>query len=89
MNTGDKTRLIVAIATNLAVGQLAANWLGFPRYVGTIAAGAAMAAASVPDQLPAPARGVAQLLVLPGNLVAQVLDDQADRIEGENADQSE
>jgi len=89
MNPGDKTRLIVAIATNLAVGQLAAGWLGFPRCVGTIAAGAAMAAASVPDQLPGPARGVAQLLVLPGNLVAQVLDDQANRIEGEDADRTE
>jgi len=48
-----------------------------------------MAAASVPDQLPGPARGVAQLLVLPGNLVAQVLDDQANRIEGEDADRTE
>jgi len=82
MNPGDKTRLIVAIATNLAIGQLAAKWLGFPRYAGTIAAGAAMAAASVPDQLPAPARAAVQLAVLPGNLVAQALDDQAEKIEG-------
>jgi len=82
MNPGDRTRMIVAIATNLAVGQLAATWLGFPRWAGTVVAGGAMAAASVPDTLPAPARGAVQLLVLPGNLVAQVLDDQAERLEG-------
>ena len=82
MNPGDRTRMIVAIATNLAVGQLAATWLGFPRWAGTVVAGGAMAAASVPDTLPAPARGAVQQLVLPGNLVAQVLDDQAERLEG-------
>jgi len=84
MNPGDKTRLIVAVATNIAIGQIAANWFGLPRYVGTIAAGAAMAAASVPDQLPAPAREAVQLLVLPGSLVAQALNDQVDKIEGCN-----
>ena len=39
---------MVAIAVNLAVGQVAATWLGFPRWIGTIAAGGAMAAASMP-----------------------------------------
>lgn len=81
MNPGDKTRLVIAVATNLAVGQLVASWLGFPRYAGTIAAGAAMAAASVPDQLPSAARGAVQLIVLPGNLVAQALDDKAEALE--------
>jgi len=78
MTPGEKSRMIVAIAVNLAVGQVAASWLGFPRWVGTVAAGGAMAAASMPDALPAPARGIVQLAVLPGNLAAQVLDDQAD-----------
>ncbi len=82
MTQGEKTRMIVAIATNIAIGQLAATYLGFPRWAGTVVAGGAMAAASVPDSLPAPARGAVQLLVLPGSLVAQVLDDQAERIEG-------
>jgi hypothetical protein len=86
MNPGDRTRLIVAIATNLAVGQVAASWLGLPRWAGTLAAGSAMAAATIPDQLPAPARGAVQLMVLPGNLVAQALDDQAERIEGKPDD---
>jgi hypothetical protein len=87
VNPGDRTRLIVAIATNLAIGQVAASWLGFPRWAGTVVAGGAMAAASMPDQLPGPARGVVELIVLPGNLVAQVLDDQAERLDqGEPAD---
>ena len=86
MSPGDKTRLVVAIAANLAVGQLAAAWLGFPRWAGTVVAGGAMAAATVPDTLPAPARGAVQLLVLPGNLIAQVLDDQAERLEGTPGD---
>jgi hypothetical protein len=73
--------MIVAIATNLAVGQLAATYLGFPRWAGTLVAGGAMAAASMPDELPAPVRGAVELIVLPGNLVAQALDDQAERIE--------
>jgi len=77
---GERSRLVVAIAVNLAVGQVAASWFGFPRWVGTVAAGGAMAAASMPDNLPAPARGLVQLAVLPGNLAAQVLDDQADKL---------
>lgn len=82
MTPGDKSRLIVAIAVNIGLAQVAATWLGFPRWAGTIAAGGAMAAASMPDQIPAPARGVVQLAVLPGNLAAQLLDDQAERLEG-------
>ena len=81
ISPGDKTRLIVAVATNIAVGQLAAAWLGLPRWAGTIAAGGAMAAASQPEDLPAPALAVAKLLVLPGNLVAQALDAQREKIE--------
>ena len=81
MNEGDKTRLIVAIGVNLAVGQLGATWLGLPRWAGTLLAGGAMAAASRPDDLPPPVRGAVQLIVLPGNLVAQALDDQAERLE--------
>ena len=83
MTPGERTRLVVAIATNLAIGGAAATWLGFPRWVGTIAAGGAMAAASMPNELPAPIRGTVDLIVLPGNLVAQALDDQAVRLEGE------
>ena len=80
MTPGERSRLVVAIAVNLAVGQVAATWLGFPRWIGTIAAGGAMAAASMPENLPAPARGLVQLAVLPGNLAAQVLDDQAEKL---------
>jgi len=81
ISPGDKTRLVVAVAVNLAVGQAAAAWLGFPRWAGSVFAGGAMAAASRPDQLPDPARELVQLLVLPGNLAAQALSDQADKLE--------
>ena len=83
MNEGERTRLIIAIGVNLALGQVGATWLGLPRWAGTLLAGSAMAAATRPEDLPAGVRGAVQLIVLPGNLVAQALDDQSERIEGE------
>lgn len=82
MNPEDKTRLIVAMAVNLAIGQSAAAWVGLPRWAGSIAAGGAMAAASVPNQLPPGARELARLLVLPGNIVSQALANQVEKLEG-------
>ena len=77
MTPGDQTRLIIAIATNLGVAQLAAKAVGLPRWAGTLIAGASMAVATQPDALPEPVRGAVQIIVLPGNLVAQALDDKA------------
>jgi len=45
-----------------------------------------MAAATVPEQLPMGAREVVQLAVLPGNLVAQALADQVDKLEKGESD---
>ena len=75
MNHDERARLVVAVAVNLAVGQAVAAMMGAPRIVGTIAAGAAMAAASVPEQLSPPVRDLAQLVVLPGNIVANAIND--------------
>ena len=87
---GDRARLILAIAVNLGIGQTAAAWMGLPRWTGSLVAGAAMAAASMPDQLPPAARGLVQIAVLPGNLTAQLLADKADKLDQprspENAD---
>jgi hypothetical protein len=47
-----------------------------------------MAAASRPEDLPPPVLGAVQLIVLPGNLVAQALDDQAQRLENGEQDAS-
>lgn len=81
MSPGDRTRLVVAVAVNLAIGQSVAGWFGFPRWAGSVAAGGAMAAATMPEQLPRGARELVQLVVLPGNLVAQTLADQVDKLE--------
>jgi hypothetical protein len=75
VSPADKSRMIVAIAVNIGVGQVVASWLGFPRWAGTVAAGGAMAAASMQDSLPPLARPVVQIAVLPGNLTAQLLED--------------
>jgi len=86
MSSGERTRMVVAIAVNLAVGQTVASWMGFPRWAGSVVAGGAMAAATVPEQLPMGAREVVQLAVLPGNLVAQALADQVDKLEKGESD---
>ena len=86
MSPGDQTRLIIAIATNLAVGQLAAKAMGLPRWAGTLVSGASMAIATQPQALPEPVKGAVQLIVLPGNLVAQALDDKAAQLDGESED---
>lgn len=75
MTPNVKSRMIIAIAVNLAVGQVAAAWFGFPRWTGTLVAGGIMAAASRPESIPAAARPIVQLAVMPGNLVAQALED--------------
>ncbi len=82
LSPGDRTRLVIAVAVNLAVGQTAATWVGLPRWAGSIAAGGAMAAATMPNALPAGVREVAKLLVLPGNLAAQALSNQVETLEG-------
>lgn len=82
MSPGDRTRLVVAVAVNLSVGQSLASWLGFPRWTGSVAAGGAMAAATMPNALPTGVRELAKLLVLPGNLAAQALANQVENLEG-------
>ncbi len=84
MSPGERSRMVVAIAVNLAVGQLVAVTLGLPRWTGTVAAAGAMTAASMPENLPGLARGAVEVAVLPGNLVAQLLDDQANKLETES-----
>ena len=78
MNGEEQKRMVIAIAVNLAVGQLAAVTAGIPRWLGTIAAGGAMAAATQPDKLPEGVRQVVQLAVLPGNVAASVLSTAND-----------
>jgi hypothetical protein len=73
MSEDQRTKLVVAVAVNLAVGQALAAAFGLPRLAGTVVAGAAMAAASVPSQLSPPVRDLAQLAVLPGNIVANAI----------------
>ena len=65
--------LIIAIAVNIMAGQIAAAAVGLPRWAGSITAGAAMAAASKPEQLNPLLRGVVDLVVLPGKVVSQIL----------------
>ena len=81
MSPGERSRMVVAIAINLAVGQAVALTLGLPRWTGTVAAAGAMTAASMPDNLPVLARGAVEIAVLPGNLVAQLLEDQANKLD--------
>ncbi len=70
----NRTQLVVAVAVNLAVGQLVASWLGFPRWAGTVAASGAMVAASRPAQLSPPVRQVLQVAVLPGAVAAELVE---------------
>jgi hypothetical protein len=73
MTQTDKTRLIVAVAVNIAVAQMLASWLGFPRWTGTLAAGGAMAAASMPNKLAKPVLQVVEVAVLPGSVAAKAI----------------
>ena len=77
MTGSEQKRLIVAIAVNIAAGQAAAATLGFPRWAGTVTAGAAMAAASQPQNLSPLVRGAVDLIVLPGRIASDVLTKQA------------
>ena len=76
IDPGTQQKLIIAIAVNIAAGQIAARTLGLPRWAGTVTAGAAMAAASKPQQLAPVVRGVVDLAVLPGKVVAELLVNQ-------------
>lgn len=76
INPGTQQKLIVAIAVNIAAGQIVARTLGLPRWAGTVTAGAAMAAASKPEQLAPVVRGAVDLVVLPGKVVAELLVNQ-------------
>jgi hypothetical protein len=49
------------------------SWLGFPRWAGTVAAGGAMAAASIPNQLAKPVLQVVEIAVLPGSVAAKAI----------------
>lgn len=80
MKPEEQRPLIIAIAVNLAVGQLAAVTAGLPRWIGTVAAGGAMAAASQPDKLPQGIKEVVQLAVLPGNIAANILTSEPAQI---------
>jgi len=74
MSTENKRQMIVAIAVNIGLAQLLANWLGFPRWTGTIAASSAMVAASRPALLPPRVREALNLVVLPGNIAANMIE---------------
>lgn len=76
IDPGTQQKLIVAIAVNISAGQIVARTLGLPRWAGTVTAGAAMAAASKPEQLAPIVRGAVDLLVLPGKIVAEILINQ-------------
>jgi len=81
--TASKTQVVVAVAVNLAVAQLVATWLGFPRWAGTVAASGVMVAASAPDKLPEPIQQVVKVAVLPGNVAANLVEEKQ-AIEGCN-----
>jgi hypothetical protein len=74
MTTQNKQQMIVAIAVNIGLAQLLANWLGFPRWAGTVAASSAMVAASRPALLPPRVRQALEVVVLPGNLAANLVE---------------
>jgi len=77
-SASDQKKLIVAIAVNIVAGQLAARSLGLPRWAGSVTAGTAMALASQPETLPPLVRGTVDVLVLPGKVVAQLLNSQGE-----------